>query len=175
MAKHIYQDPVTKKKFSFDKKAERSNPDNNVRLIYVGEEGSASANEGIDVITLAKLTDIITKAESTAQLNTIMQMDIPKAVLADNESAKALSNLCAERMKILQDKEHGQEQEEIKKFKERQQIIANDITKKMYAAQTRKDLAQAYTPGVAIDGLSSDFAVKLNQLYQVRYDELGGG
>lgn len=174
MGKYVYQDPVTKEKFVHDKKVERSNPINNVRLIYLGEEGSGSANEGIDVITIAKLTDLITRAESSAQLKSIMEMEIPKALVADKNAEKALSDLCQKQMELLHAREHNKEQEELEKFRKRQQQIADDITKKIYAAQSRKDLQLVYTPGQAVEGLSSDFAAKLTQLYQKRWDELGG-
>lgn len=45
MLRYIYQDPLTKEKFSFEKKYDRNNPVNNVPLVFIGEEDAGTLSD----------------------------------------------------------------------------------------------------------------------------------
>lgn len=169
--KHVYQDPITGQKFTFDRKYPRSNPDNNVSLIYLGEEGTAAAGRDVRHLTFDELQRMIIASATAADIEAVGHIEIPKDMLTDEQIVK-LNQLMARRKEDLVKKDNDAEQKVKQEAREKETKIVDGVVMKIRGARTIDELARIHEPGRAIEGVGQEVAVKADEAYRARFAEI---
>lgn len=172
MAKRfVYQDSITGEKFSFDVKKPRSNPENNVRLVFMGEEGTKEADRDIRKLTFQAMQEMLIECTTLAELESLGQVQVPEKMTTD-EQRKKLSDLYHSRHNELLKVDKENEGKERQARLDRENKIADDVIAKIRGAKSLDELTRIHEAGRAIEGVGSDVAVKADDAYRKRYEEL---
>lgn len=137
MRKHIYQNPVTGEKKVFNTHGAHADPENNVELVYLGEEGSPSADQDIRTMTFAGLQQIAQQAKTSNELESLRSVSV---TFLTKQEVTALKGLIDRKQSELGEKEAERLSKEQKEKSDAQTKLVHSIVKKIEKAKSKHEV-----------------------------------
>lgn len=169
---YVYFDSVWKKKFYFPDKKARSNPENNIPLLYLGEKGSELDIAGIEVPTFDQVVRLIAKSETLNDLKAISILEI-SAKTMNKEQHKRVMEMYNSKHEELVKAQNYQEMSDDNKKKNDAEKIREKYRAAIRAANTKEELKAAFPLNTRIEGLTAEDIKILTSEVFARGRELG--